>query len=166
MSSLHRCHANLLCIIPILLYVLPKQALVAVLMCSWADRSLASFWSHLPLETISNVSFCGLIEHAAIIVLLLFSFSVVSNSLRPHGLQTTSFPVLRYFPEFTQTHVHWIGNAIQPSHPLLSPSAPAFSLSQHQGLFQWVGSSHQLAKVLDLQLQHQPFQWIFRVDIL
>ena len=61
-------------------------------------------------------------------------------------------PVLHYLPEFAQTHVHWVGDPIQPSHPLLSPSA--FSLSQHQGLFQWVSSSHQVAKVLELQLQH------------
>ena len=101
--------------------------------------------------------------HQSFIVQFLSHFS---NSLWPHGLQTTSFPVLHYLPEFAQTHVHWIGNAIQPSHPLLSSSAPAFSLSQHQGLFQWIGSLHQLAKVLELQLQHQSFQWIFRVDFL
>ena len=64
-------------------------------------------------------------------------------------------------PEPTQTHVHWVGDAIQPSHPLSSPSLPAFSLSQHQGLFQWVSSSHQVAKVLEFQLQHQSFQWVF-----
>ena len=57
-------------------------------------------------------------------------------------------------------------DAIQPSHPLSSPSPPAFNLSQKQGLFQWVGSSHQVAKVLELQLQHQSFQWIVRVDFL
>ena len=62
-------------------------------------------------------------------------------------------------------HYHRDGNAIQPSHPLSSPS-PAFNLSQHQSLFQWVSSSHQVDKVLELQLQHQPFQWIFRTDFL
>ena len=62
-------------------------------------------------------------------------------------------------------HVHWIGDAIQPSHPLLPPTF-AFNLSQHQSLFQWVCSLHQIAKVLELQLQHQSFQWIFRVDFL
>ena len=67
--------------------------------------------------------------------------------------------------EFTQTHVHWISDAIQPSHPVSSPS-PTLSLSQHQGLFQWVSSSHQVAKVLEFQLQHQSFQWIFRTDFL
>ena len=65
--------------------------------------------------------------------------------------------------KLAQIHVHLVGNAIQPSHPL-SPSSPAFNLSQHQGLFQWVSSSHQMAKVLEFQLQHQSFQWIFRID--
>ena len=63
-------------------------------------------------------------------------------------------PVHHKLPEFTQTHVHWVDDAIQPSYPQSSPSPPAFSLSQHQGLFQWVSSSHQVAKVLELQLQH------------
>ena len=69
-------------------------------------------------------------------------------------------------PEFTQTHVHWVGGAIQPSHPLSSPSPPAFNLSQHQGLFQWVSSLHQVAKVLAFQLHHQSFQWTLRTDLL
>ena len=76
----------------------------------------------------------------------------------------TGSPVLHHLPEFAQTHVHWVGDAIQPSHSLLSPSPPTFNLSQHQGLFQWVSVSHQVAKVLELQLQHQSFQWIFRTD--
>ena len=73
---------------------------------------------------------------------------------------------LHYFPEFFQTHFHWVGDAIQPSHPLSSPSPPAFILSQHQDLFQWVSSLQQVAKVMKLQLQLQSFQWIFRVDFL
>ena len=80
-----------------------------------------------------------------------------------------SMPGLRVhhqLPEFTQTHVHWVGDAIQPSHPLSSPSPPAFNLSQHQSLFKWVSSSHQVAKELEFQLQHQSFQWIFRTDLL
>ena len=71
------------------------------------------------------------------------------------------FSVLHYLPEFTQTHVHWVRDTIQPSHPLLSPSPLVLNLSQHQSLFQWVGSSHHVAKVLELQ--HQSFQWIFRL---
>ena len=75
------------------------------------------------------------------------------------------FSVLHYLLELAQTHVHRVGDANQPSH-LLSPPSPAFNLSQHQGLFQWVSSSHQVAKVLELQLQHQSFQWTFRTDFL
>ena len=81
----------------------------------------------------------------------------------PMECSTPGFPVLHYLLEFAQTHVHPVGDAILPCHPLLSPSPPAFSLPQHQGLFQWVGSSHQ-AKVLELQKQF--FQRIFGVDFL
>ena len=63
--------------------------------------------------------------------------------------------------KFTQTHIHWVSDGIQHSHPLSSPSPPTFNLSQHQGLFKWVSSLHQVAKVLEFQLQHQSFQWIF-----
>ena len=76
------------------------------------------------------------------------------------------FPVHHQFPELTQIHIHPVGEAIQPSHPLLSPSPPPFNLSQHQGLFQWVNSLHQVAKELELQFQHQSFQRIFRTDFL
>ena len=74
------------------------------------------------------------------------------------------FPVFPYLLEFAQTHAHWVGDAIKPSHPLLPPSPPGFCLSQHQGLFQWVSSSHQMAKLLELHLQHQSFQWIYFQD--
>ena len=83
----------------------------------------------------------------------------------PMNCSMPGLPVHHQLPESTQTHVHEVGDAIQPSHPLSSPS-PAFNLSQHQGLFQWVSSLHQVAKVLELQLQHQSFQWIFRTDFL
>ena len=66
----------------------------------------------------------------------------------------------------TQSHIHWVSDAIQPSHPLLSPSPPVFTRSQHQGLFKWVSSSQQVAKVMEFQLQHQSIQWIFRNDFL
>ena len=69
-------------------------------------------------------------------------------------------------PEFTQTHAHRVGDAIHPPHPLSSPSPPAPNPSQHQGLFQWVNSSHEIAKVLEFQLQHQSFQWTPRTDLL
>ena len=83
----------------------------------------------------------------------------------PMDHSTPGLPVHHQLPEFTQTHVHWVGDAIQPSHPLLSPS-PALNLSQHQGLFQWVSSLHQVAQVLEFQLQHQSFQWTPRTDLL
>ena len=70
---------------------------------------------------------------------------------------TPGFPVHHQLPELAQTHTHQVGDAIQPSNPLLSPS-PALNLSQHQGLFQGVSSSHQVAKELEFQLQHQSFQ--------
>ena len=80
----------------------------------------------------------------------------------PMDWSTPGLPVHDQLTENAQIHFHWVGDAIQASHPLLSPSPPAFNLSQHEGLFQWVSSSHQLAKVLEFQLQHQSFQWIFR----
>ena len=84
----------------------------------------------------------------------------------PMGCRMPGLLVHYQFLELTQTHVHWVDDAIQPSHPLSSPSPPTFSLPQHQGIFQWVSSSHQVAKVLEFQLQHQSFQWIFRTDFL
>ena len=74
------------------------------------------------------------------------------------------FPVLYYLPEFAQTHVNWVNDAIKLSHPLWPLSLPAVNLSQHQGLFQWTGYFYQVVKVLELHLQHQSFQWIFRTD--
>ena len=94
-----------------------------------------------------------------------FSLSVVSDSWRPHH-SMLGLPVNHKFPEFTQTHAHWASDAIQPSHPLSTPSPPAPNPSQHQGHFQWVNSSHQVAKVLEFQLQHQSFQWTPRTDLL
>jgi len=75
-------------------------------------------------------------------------------------------PVYHQLLEFTQTHVHWVSGAIQPSHPLSAPSPPSFNLSQHQSLFQWVSSLHQVAKVLEFQLQHQSLEGIFRTYFL
>ena len=104
-----------------------------------------------------------------LLVYYIFCFSVTKSCLMlcdPMDCSTLGFPVLHYLLKFAQIHVHWVSDAIQPSHPLLSPSPPAFNLSQHQGLFQWVSSLHQVAKVLEFQLQHQSFQWIFRTDFL
>ena len=84
----------------------------------------------------------------------------------PLDCSTPGFLVLHYLPQLTHTHVHQVGDAIQPSHPLSPSSPPALNLTQHQGTFQWVGFWHQVAKVLEFPFQHQSFQWIFRVDFL
>ena len=83
----------------------------------------------------------------------------------PMDCSVPGFQVLHYLLEFAHTHVHWVGDAIQQSHPLL-PFSPALNLSQHQGLFQWVSALHQVAKVLEFQLQHQSLQWTPRTDFL
>ena len=90
--------------------------------------------------------------------------SVVSDSSRPHEPQHARSPCPSPTPEVYPNHVHWVGDAIQPSHPLPFPSSPALNLSQHQGLFRWVSSPHQVAKVLEFQLQS--FQWIFRTGLV
>ena len=84
----------------------------------------------------------------------------------PIDCSTPGLLVHHQLLEFAQTHGHWVGDVIQPSHLLLSPSSPHFNLSRHQGLFQCVSSSYQVAKVLEFQLQHQSFQWILRTDLL
>ena len=84
----------------------------------------------------------------------------------PMDCSMPGLPVQQQLPDFTQTHIHWAGEAIQSSHPLSSPSSLTFNLSQHQGLFKWVSFLHQVAKVSEFQLQHQSSQWIFRTDFL
>ena len=98
--------------------------------------------------------------------LVQFGHSVVSDSLQPMDCSIPGLPVHHQLPEFIQTHVHHVGDAIRPSHPLSFPSSLAFNRSQNQGLFKWVSSSPQVAKVLELQFQHQSFQWIFRTDFI
>ena len=101
---------------------------------------------------------------------MISKFSSVTQSCPtlcdPMDCSMPGLPIHHQLLEFTQTHVHWVGDAIQASHPLLSPSLPTFNLPHNQGLFQWVSSSHQVARVLEFQLQHQSFQWIFRTDFL
>ena len=93
---------------------------------------------------------------SSFIVFIVLQFSSIAQlcltPCDPIDCSAPGFPVLHYLLELAQTHVHWVSDAIQLSHPLLSPSLPVFNLSQHQGLFQWVSSSHQVAKVLELQL--------------
>ena len=98
-------------------------------------------------------------------MLLLLSLTAVSDSLWPLGLRHARPPCLFHHPsECAQVHVHWIGDAIQPSNPLMPSSPFTLNLCQHQGLFQWVNCSHPVTKVLELQLQYLSFQWVFRVD--
>ena len=84
----------------------------------------------------------------------------------PMNRSTPGIPVHNLLLEFTQTHIHRVSDAIQPSHPQSSPSPPAPNPSQHQGLFQWVNTSHEVVKVLEFQLQHQSFQWTPRTGLL
>ena len=103
------------------------------------------------------------------ILVRIVQFSSVAQSCPtlcdPMNCSTPGLPVHHQLPEFTQTHVHRVSDAIQPSHPVLSPSPPTPSPSQHQSLFQWVNSSHEVAKVLEFQLQHQSFQRNPRSDL-
>ena len=99
-----------------------------------------------------------------------YQFSSVTQSCPtlcdPMDCSTPGLFVHHRLPELTQTHVRWVGDGIPPSHPLSSPYPPAFNRSLYQGLFQWVSSLHQVAKVLELQHQYQSFQWIFMVNFL
>ena len=129
---------------------------------------------HAPLGWVRCT--CGRLPFHPVILLptthiSLVLFSSVAQSCPilcdPMNRSMPGLPVHHQLPESTQTHVHWVGVASQPSHPLSSPSPPAPNLSQNQGFFKWVSSSPQVAaKVLEFQLQHQSFQWTFRVDFL
>ena len=125
-------------------------------------------WDALPPNIHSMSSFR--IHIITQILHSLIQFSSVAQSCltlcNPKDCSTPGFPVHHQLLELAQTHVHWVSDAIQLSHPLSSPSPPTFNLSQHQGLFLWVSSSQQVAKALEYQLQHQSFQWIFRTDLL
>ena len=122
----------------------------------YPDSNILNLLSHL-LSHLLNL-FLMYVTYPSV-----YQFSSVAQScptLPPHEPQhTRPLPVHHQLPEFTQTHVHWVGDAIQSSHPLSSPSPPALNLSQHQDLFKWVSSWHQVAKVLEFQLQNLTFQW-------
>ena len=113
----------------------------------------------------------GEVQHGDPLILTLrFQFSSVAQSCPtlcdPMNCSTPGLPVHHELPEFTQTHSHRVGDAIQPSHPLSSPFPPAPYVSQNQSLFQWVNSSHEGAKVLEFQLQHHSFQRTPKADLL
>ena len=116
------------------------------LLCLSSPASIVSRWTNSSFSSVQSLSRVQL-------------FVTLWTTAHQASLSITNFP------ESTQTHVHWVSDAIQPSCPLSSPS-PALNLSQHQGLFQWVSSPHQVAKVLEFQLQYQYFQWTSRTDLL
>ena len=113
------------------------------------------------LFCVQGLQYSSLMTHAALSILKSIQFSSVTQSCltlcNPMDCSTPGLPVHQQLPEFTQVHVHWVGDAIQPSHPL-SSSSPAPNPSQHQCLIQWVSPSNQVAKVLEFQFQHQSFQ--------
>ena len=108
--------------------------------------------NYLNIENIHNTSSC----YSLWLSKMNFQFSLVTQLCLtlydPMDYNMPGFPVHHELPELAQTHVHWVGDTIKPSHPLSSPSPPAFNLSQHQGLFKWVSSSHQVVKILEFQL--------------
>ena len=126
-----------------------------------------SFWCRAKWFSYTYIYILSVIFFTIMVYSVQFSCSVMYNSWQPHELYSMpGLPVHHQLLEFTQTDAHWVGDAIQPSHPLSSLSPPALNLSQHQGLFKWISSSHQVAKVLEFQLQHQSLQWTLRTNLL
>ena len=130
--------------------------------CKMNSRSISEILIPIP----SRILFYKL----CLVFIFVNQFNSVAQSCLtlcdPMNRSTSGLPVHHQLLEFTQTQVHWVSDVIQPSHSLLSPSPPALNLSQHQGLFKWVSSSHQVAKGLEFQLQHQSFQWTPMTDLL
>ena len=134
---------------------------------SWRKFSANSFSCKAHLWVITSTCFSNSSKQTGGSSVQFNSVAQLCSTLwDPMDCSTPGLPVHRHLLAFTQTHVHCVGDAIQPSHPLSSPSPPSVNLSQHQGFFQWGSSLHQVAKVLEFQLQHQSFQWIFRTDFL
>ena len=131
-----------------------------------SNFSIAFVWGHLRAEGEKRLFLLGMCSkklRRRVIFCCSSATQLRPTLCNPMDCSTPGFPVLHYPPEFALTHFCWTGDAIQPSHPLLPASPPALNLSQHQELFQWVSSSHQWAKGLELRLQHQSFQWVFRL---
>ena len=126
----------------------------------------------VPLSPLGKVQTMSLSYSWVEVMIKYVQFSSVTQSCQtlcnPMVCSMPGFPVHPQLPESTQTHVHWVGDAIQPSHPLSSPSPPAFNLSQHEDLFKWISSSHQVAKVLEFQLPSNEYSGLisFRMDWL
>ena len=151
-------------------WTVAHQALLSVLSQARILEWVAiSFPGHVTDPGIKPTVSCigrQMLYHCANIPFSSVQSPVVPTLCDPMNCSTPRLPVHHQLPEFTQTHVHRVGDAIRPSHPLSSPPPPAPNPSQHQGLFQWVSSSHEVAEVLEFQLQHQSFQWTPRTDLL
>ena len=126
-------------------------------------KGLWEYYSMFPCKSFAICPWPLYLEASSLVSSVTQSCTTLYN---PMNCSTPGLLVHHQLPEFIPTHVHWVGDAIQPSHPLSSPSPPAFNLSQHQDLFRWVSSSHQVAKVLEFQLQRQSYQWKPRTDLL
>ena len=141
--------------------------------CAGHERLSGFYWVRWNLL---EFVFCFffLIEVTLVYHIICFMHSVQFSSVvqscptlcDPMNHSMPGLPVHHQLLEFTQIHVHWVSDAFQPSHPLSFPSPPAPNPSQDQSLFQWVNSSHEVAKVLEFQPQHQSFQWTPRTDLL
>ena len=141
-----------------------------ILLSHWEEESC---WHLVPRGSdYSSNFYVFLLAHYSLTIMVFFEihFSPVTQSCPtlcdPKDCSTPGFRVHHQLSELTQTHVHWVSDAIQPPHSLSCPFPPAFNNSQHQSLFKWVSSLYHVAKLLEFQLQHQSFQWIFRVDFL
>ena len=139
-----------------------SSSLLAIRVVSFAYLRLLIFFPAILIPTCdsSRPAFHIMCSHISSVTQLCLTLC------DPMNHSTPGLPVHHQLPESTQTHVHWVSDAIQPSYPLSSPSPPALNLPQHQGLFKWVSSSNQVAKVLEFQLQRQSFQWTPRTDLL
>ena len=131
-------------------WVLVTNALVRVTLCRRNKSILEPQWLNI-------TKVCFFLKFLILILYWISSVQLLSRVRLCDTMNhsTPGLPVHHQLPESTQTHVHRVSDAIQPSHPLSFPSPPAFNLSQHQGIFQWVSFPHQVAKVLEFQLQHQ-----------
>ena len=137
-----------------------KIFLLLLALFGWAP------WSGQVSETLKGfLVIIWKLKGVEVLTIVVQSLSRVQIFVTPWTATHQDSQSFTIFLEFAETHVHWVGDAIQPSHPL-SPPSLALSLSHHRSLFQWVSSSHQVVKVSQLKLQHQSFQWIFRVDFL
>ena len=134
--------------------------MIAQCYLQWLYQCLAHHWDLINICKGVSLKLFMFLQFSSV----QFSRSVMSDSFWPRESQHASLPI--HLLELTQTHVHRVSDAIQPSHPLLSPSPPAPNPSQHQSLFQWVNSSHEVAEVLEFQLEHHSFQRNPRADLL